>query len=270
MSDLKVGFLITAYDQIREVSFTLDMLRNKWKRSKDSPIVVVISGDPSRTIKSEDVSKTRIVNLDDMVGKDFNGKVSSSIMKQIQHGVIEMNSLEGDGGVDIIVHFHGDILFLNEDGFYKEIEKFSATNKFIACDTVGPQNTDYISFRGNEIMPHVFAVKRHDPILTIGGFMHHMSIQGDLEKRSTEWALKENLRRAIADLNDFPAHEELPDHMIEDVYHLITQHRPTQWGLHKTWGGWCHFGNSIHFSKEVREARNEAALRAYGIDLSKW
>lgn len=265
---LKIGFLITAYDQKREVKFTVDMLRNKWKRTKDSPISIVISGDPDRTIKFPDDKLTRVTTIDNIVGNDFNGLVSTSIMKQIMHGMVEMTDLErvSGGCVNHIVHMHGDILLLNEDGFFEELNRYIASGKQIAGDTVGPQKNDYIHFDGLEIMPQLFVVNRY--FSGISGFMCRMEVIGDLERRSTEWALRGNLLRAWSRLNTKPYYGD-EEKIFNSLFHNIAPSR-SQWDLHRHWGGFAHFGNSLHFPAEVREARNEMALKAYGVDLLSW
>jgi hypothetical protein len=262
-----VGFLITAYDQKREVRFTVDMLRKKWNRTSKSPISIVISGDPDRTVKFPDDPLTRVTTLDDMVGKDFNGLVSTSIMKQIRHGIIELRDLERVGDkVDFVVHMHGDILLLNEEGFFAELERFNQSGKSLAVDTVGAQKTDYIHFDGYEIMPQLFAVRKH--FLDNTGYFDRLSIHGDLEKRSTEWALKGNLARAIKRSRAGCDWYE-DNFFVQNYCHIVAAAR-SQWDLHRHWGGFAHFGNSLHFPQHVREARNKMALQAYGVDLSAW
>ena len=84
----EVGFLITAFDQIREVAFTINMLRTKWTRTREAPIVLVVSGDHNRRLMYNDDPLTRVVHLDDIVGEHFKTLVSTSIMKQLEHGMI--------------------------------------------------------------------------------------------------------------------------------------------------------------------------------------
>jgi hypothetical protein len=263
----KVGFLITAYDQKREVRFTHNMFRSKWKRTSESPISIVISGDADREIKFADV-RTRVTTLDNMVGKDFNNLVSTSIMKQIRHGMIELEDLERiTGKVDYVVHMHGDILLMNENGFFEELDRFAKSLKRIAVDTVGAQCNDYIHFDGLEIMPQLFVVRRD--FIDQTDFMKNMTVQGDLETRSTEWTLRGNLTRCVREMQNADL-DILPDKTIIDmICHVVAPARD-QWALHRHWGGFAHFGNSLHFPAHVRELRNEMALRAYGVDISKW
>jgi hypothetical protein len=264
---MNVGFLITAYDQKREVNFTVDMLRRRWKRTINSPISIVISGDPERSVKFPNDPLTRVTTLDDMVGKDFNGLVSTSIMKQMMHGMVELEDLERQRGkrVDYIVHMHGDILLLNEDGFFEELKRFADSGKWLAGDTVGPQNNDYIHFDGLEIMPQLFVA--HAQFCRESDFLRQMTVEGELEKKSTEWALRGNFyRSAYARFWAEATEQNLHDSFV----HVVCKHRPSQWDLHRHWGGFAHFGNSLHFPQHVREARNEMALRAYGVDLSSW
>lgn len=264
----KLGFIITAYDQKREVNFTVDMLRRKWKRTVESPISIVISGDPDRTLQFPNDPLTRVTTLDNMVGADFNNLVSTSIMKQIMHGMIELEDLErvGKGCVNQIVHMHGDILLMNEDGFFAEVDRFIKSNKDVAGDTVGPQRNDYIHFDGLEIMPQLFITARH--FVADSGFLRDMIVVGDLERRSTEWALRGNLLRAWSRLNGDTYYKK-EEEVFNSLFHNVKPSRG-QWELHSHFGGFAHFGNSLHFSKQDREARNEAALRAYGINLESW
>lgn len=265
---MKVGFIITAYDQLREVRFTVDMLRRKWKRTAESPISIVISGDPNRSLKFPEDKLTRVTTLDNMVGNDFNGLVSTSIMKQIRHGMIELKDLERITGlVDFVVHMHGDILLMGEDGFFEELRKFEQSEKQIAVDTVGAQKNDYIHFDGYEIMPQLFVVRRDFILHT--KFMHDMTVEGDLEKRSTEWALKGNLARRIRENLDFDSSNLSDNDIVKTASYIVAPARD-QWNLHRHWGGFAHFGNSLHFPQHVREARNLMALKAYGVDLSSW
>ena len=228
MERRKIGFIITAFDTKRELNFTVDMLRNKWKRTKDSPISIVISGDPERSVRFPNDPITRVTTLDNMVKDDFNGLVSTSIMKQMRHGMIELQDLERHQGkqVDYIVHMHGDILLMSEDGFFAELEKFIASAKVIAGDTVGPQVTDYIHFEGLEIMPQLFVVDRN--FIGLTGFMLNMYVVGDLEKRSTEWAIRGNLIRNY----NSTAHSCSSDkEVIEKLLHNVAPSR-TQSELH--------------------------------------
>ena len=263
---MKVGFLITAYDQKREVRFTHDMLRNKWKRTKDSPISIVISGDPERSVRFPNDPLARVTTLDNMVGKDFNGLVSTSIMKQMMHGMIELRDLERQQGgqVDLVVHMHGDILLMSEDGFFEELQRFVCSGKAIAGDTVGPQVTDYIHFEGLEIMPQLFVVDRQ--FIDRSRFLFDMRVGTDLERRSTEWALRGNLIRCYNSISDTYGSDKS---IMDKILHNVCPSRG-QWELHGHFGGFAHFGNELHFPKHIREARNEAALKSYGVDLSLW
>lgn len=250
---MKVGFLITCYDQKREAKFTHHMLRNLWKRTADSPIVIVISGDPERTVKFPDDKLTRVVSLDDIVGNNFNGLVSTSIAKQIMHGIIELEDLQRiSGKIDVLVHFHGDVIFLNnEEGFFQELEKFNYSGKNVGADTVGAQKSDFIEFTGNELMPQVFVTRMN--FIQNTGFLKTLTVEGELEKKSTEWMLKGNLIRCAGN--------------VEDNLYEVIRHRSSQWDIHKSYGGWMHWGNSIHFSKEQREKREEATLKAFNLSL---
>jgi len=263
---MNVGFLITAYDQKREVNFTVDMLRKKWKRTSNSPISIVISGDPERSVRFPNDTLTRVTTLDNMVGSNFNGLVSTSIMKQMRHGMIELQDLERlqDKWVDYVVHMHGDILLMNEDGFFAELERFAKSGRAVAADTVGPQVTDYIHFDGLELMPQLFVVDR--TFIGRTNFLLNMYVVGDLERRSTEWALRGNLVRSYLNSLDTIG---TPEQVIKKLVYNVCPSRG-QWELHRHWGGFAHFGNSLHFPQHVREARNEMALKAYGVDLSSW
>jgi hypothetical protein len=265
----KLGFLITAYDQKREVKFTVDMLRNKWLQARNSPISIVISGDPDRTLKFPNDPLTRVTTIDDMVGKDFNGLVSTSIMKQMRHGMVELQDLERVSGekIEYIVHMHGDILLLNETGFFEELEKFAAAGKYIAIDTVGQQKNDYIHFDGFEPMPQLFVVKKF--FVDASDFLFDMCVVGDLEKRSTEWALKGNFARAYRRMIDRNFYDMDDNEAIKYGAHVVAAARG-QWQLHNHWGGFCHFGNQLHYPALVREALNEQVLKAHGISLSSW
>lgn len=270
---MKLGFIITCYDSIREVKFTHNMLRNLWSQTKDALISIVISGDPTRSVSFEEDKRTRVTTLDDMVGSKFNELVSTSIAKQIRHGAIELRDLEREfGHVDYVVHIHGDILLLNEQGFFNELSDFAASGKLIAADTVGPQSNDYISFSGREIMPQLFVVKRN----FISYLLDMFAPQNEFAKKSTEHMLLENLHHwlTIAEY-DNSAHENRAhnfsiDYLFDRYVYEVVKHRPIQWGVHQHFGGWCHFGNQLHFPREIREQRNKAALQAYGIDLSAW
>lgn len=267
--DAKLGFIITAYDTQREVNFTVDLLRNKWKSTRDSLISIVISGDPDRKLKFPTDKRTRVTTLDDMVGDKFNELVSTSIMKQMTHAMIEMRDLQREfGQVDILIHMHGDILLLNEEGFLAEVNKFIQSGKAIGCDTVGPQGNEYIKFAGTEIMPQLFMVRRDFCDAT--GFMHLMNIVGESEGKSTEHALLGNLHRCTA-MAMGTLYEGWPyEKTSKSLVHEVIRHRPSQWDVHRSYGGWCHFGNSIHLKADVRQARNEAVLKAYGLNMEKW
>ena len=277
-----VCFLITAFDQFKEVRFTIDMLRTKWKNTRNSPIVLVISGDTERNINFNDDPLTRVVHLDDMVGDKFKILVSTSIMRQIEHGMIEVTDLErAHGPINSIVHMHGDILLLGEEGFLRTLNDWRASGLPVAADSVSPNGPHHLdlfgkkyrlSFHGQELMPQLFAVNH--AFCKATSYMYSMPIIGDLEIKATEWALIGNLVRATSDepagiINEWH-HPEGPyvDEFKELVY-VVARNR-SQWGLHKHWGGFAHFGNSLHYTKEHREARNEAALKQYGLDLEAW
>lgn len=288
----EVGFLITCFDQLREVAFTINMLRTKWVATRKAPIVLVVSGDHNRSLMFRDDDLTRVIHLDDIVGGNFRRLVSTSIMRQIEHGMLEMRDLERYcGSIENIIHMHGDILLLGEDGFFSQLNKWKESGKPVAADPVSANGPSLLSkdefadvdedvnmkFYGTELMPQLFAVDHMFCKTT--GFMYEMSIIGNLERYATEWALIGNLHRAV--------HEEgggealIPQVNVdkdergpyENVYanevYTVKSFRQ-QWGLHKHWGGFCHYGNSIHFSKEQREARNEMALRQYNINLEAW
>jgi len=285
---MNLAFLITAYDQVREVRLTVDILRRQWKETKAAPIVIVISGDKERALAFPDDPLTRVVHLNDIVGPHFQTMVSTSIMRQITHGMLEIADLERLGCIDTIIHMHGDILLLNERGFFDELNKWPKNLKPVAADSVGEQGpyTEVLPgpqgegsytwhFAGNELMPQLFAVDHLFCKLT--GFMYDMEVCGDYERVSTEWALMGNLHRAT--YTEGQGEHVSPYNIkvgtkpyevaFNDLVHVVAPGR-SQWDLHKHWGGFAHFGNSLHFSKEVREKRNLAAARAYGIDLSKW
>jgi len=289
----KVGFLITAYDQLKEVLFTVKMLRKTWKQTATAPIVVVISGDTDRNLGFPDDPYTRVIHLNDMVGEYFKVLVSTSIMKQIEHGMIEMKDLERQHGpIENVVHMHGDILLLGEKGFFDQLDRWKKTNKPVAADPVsasGPWKlknlcdlgkTYDLAFYGCELMPQLFAVD-HD-FCKHTGFMYDMSVVGDLEIKATEWALIGNLHRATFDhfsSSSAPLYPRIDvyDNTVcgpyfqtfnENVY-AVKQNRQ-QWGLHNHWGGFTHFGNSIHVSQQERERKNLMVLRQYGLDLSEW
>ena len=286
----EVGFLITAFDQIREVSFTIDMLRTKWSNTRKAPIVLVISGDHNRSLVYNDDPYTRVIHLDDIVGPYFKTLVATSIMKQIEHGMIEIKDLERQhGDIKRIIHMHGDILLLGEDGFFEEIKRWDASGKPVAADPVSPggpwhlpnldgKGKDYdLIWYGQEIMPQLFGVDHHFCKHT--GYLYDMPIIGDLEIKATEWGLIGNLHRAV---HDEGCGEALIPHVdvhsnsrgpYENVYsnqvHTVVRGRQ-QWGLHSHWGSFTHFGNTIKFSPEHRERRNRAALKQYGLDLEAW
>ncbi len=286
----EVGFLITAYDQIREVAFTINMLRTKWVSTRKAPIVLVVSGDSNRSLMFDNDDFTRVVHLDNIVGEHFKTLVSTSIMKQLEHGMIEMKDLEREhGDIKRIVHMHGDILLLGEQGFFSEIERWDASGKPVAADPVsagGPwhlpnldgKGKDYdLIWYGQELMPQLFAVDHHFCKHT--GFLYDMPVIGDLEEKATEWALIGNLHRAVHEegggeaLLPYVDVNKNKSGPYENVYakevHTVNAGRQ-QWGLHFHWGGFCHFGNSIHYTKEHREKRNEVVLRQYGLDLTAW
>lgn len=281
------AFLITAFDQLREVKFTIKMLRELWVTTSKSPIVLVISGDRGRSITFNDDPYTRVVHLDDIVRDKFRTLVSTSIMRQIEHGMLEIKDLEREHGlIRNVVHLHGDILLLNEKGFFTELKKWKKTGNPIAADNVGAQNpvTKVLNgheyrwkFYGSEIMPQLFVVDHSFCKQT--GFMYDMPIIGDLEKKATEWALIGNLHRAmwaagsgqaLLPVIDPLVDKESPYKYIFDNLVYVVKRNRQQWGLHKHWGGFCHYGNSLHFPKDIREQRNEIALKQYGVDLSTW
>jgi len=286
----EVGFLITAFDQLREVKFTIEMLRTMWKRTEKSPVVLVISGDTERNIHFNHDPYTRVVHLDDIVGPYFKTLVSTSIMKQLEHGMIEMRDLEREhGDIETIVHMHGDILLLGEQGFFAEIDRWKQTSKPIAADPVsagGPWHLpnlcglgkDYhLKWFGQELMPQLFAVDHHFCKHT--GYMYDMPIVGDLEEKATEWALIGNLHRATFEHGSGEAHVPVVDvykdkrgpyeRAFYELVHPVKVGRQ-QWGMHNHWGGFSHFGNSLKFSREEREARNTQALNSYGLNLEAW
>jgi len=287
MVNNETAFLITAFDQLREVKFTVKMLREIWKTTSQSPIVLVISGDTDRSIFFNDDDFTRVVHLDDMVGDKFRTLVSTSIMRQIEHGMLEIKDIEREyGPIKNIVHIHGDILLLDEDGFFAQLNQWKLSNKPVAADNVGAQNPvkkviDGVEYNwrffGCELMPQLFAVD-HD-FCKHTGYMYDMTIIGEAEIKATEWALLGNLHRAVYE--DGSGHALLPHIdpqndkdspyrcVFNELVHVV-KHNRDQWGLHPHWGGFCHFGNSLHYTKEHRESRNTMALSKYGIDLSNW
>lgn len=284
---MKTAFLITAFDQTREVRFMRHIIRERWRTHKDSPIVVVISGDRDRIMHFNEDPLTRVVHIDDMVGDKFKTLVSTSIMRQITHGMLEVKDLERQyGRIENVVHMHGDILLLNERGFNDELLRWKGTGKPLAGDNVGAQNPVVKEidgkewkwrFYGSELMPQLFAVD-HD-FCKFTGYMYDMEVIGDLEAKATEWALIGNLHRALCSPGDGHAliphinplqDSESPYRFVFDEHVHVVKRNRAQWGLHKHWGGFCHFGNSIHYTKSDRETRNELALKQYGINLEKW
>lgn len=282
----RTAFLITAYDQLREVKYTVNMLRNVWETTLNSPIVIVISGDTDRTVMFNNDPLIRVVHLDDIVGNRFKTLVSTSIMRQITHGMLEIKDLERDHPIKSIVHMHGDILLLNEKGFFKEIDKWRATGKPIAADNVGAQNpvSKVIEgrmwnwkFYGCELMPQLFVVDH--AFCSHTGYMYDMEVIGDLEKKATEWALIGNLHRAVHDegsghqlrphINPLEDSHSPYRFVYSDLVHCVKKNR-AQWGVHPHWGGFCHFGNSLHYTQQQREFRNEQVLRQCGLDLEAW
>lgn len=281
------AFLITAFDQLREVNFTVHLLRNIWKETQKSPVVIVISGDSERQVYFNHDPYTRVVHLDDMVGDKFKTLVSTSIMRQITHGMLEIKDLEREfGRIDNIIHMHGDILLLNEQGFFKELDRWKSDGRPIAADNVGAQHpvTKVINgkrwawrFFGCELMPQLFAVDH--AFCSHTGYMYDMEVVGDLERKATEWALIGNLHRTLFEHGSGKALHPVIDpfsdkfspykDIFEDNVYVVRNGRP-QWGLHKHWGGFCHYGNSLHYTKEQREKANKVALAQYGIDLAKW
>jgi len=279
-----VAFLITAFDQIRECRFTIDMLRKKWTSTRKSPIILVVSGDFDRTLIYNDDPFTRVVHLDDMVRDKFKILVSTSIARQIEHGMIEVRDLEREhGAINSIVHLHGDILLLGEEGFFKTLDDWRASGLPVAADPVSPNGPHHLdlfgkkyrlSFHGQELMPQLFAVDHAFCKATT--YMYSMPVMGDLEEKATEWMLIGNLHRVQAHLQNLRFNLNKWDKPIGPYFSTYTGSVYTvkrgrqQWGLHNHWGGFCHFGNSIHYSKEHRERRNEAALRQYNLDLEAW
>ncbi len=281
-----VCFFITAFDQLREVRFTIDMLRKKWTRTAKSPIVLVISGDFDRSISYDDDPYTRVVHVDDMVRDKFKTLVSTSIMRQIEHGMIEVRDLEREHGtIKSIVHMHGDILLLGEEGFFKTLDDWRATNMPVAADNVSPNGPHHLdidgkkyrlTFHGQELMPQLFAVDH--TFCKVTGYMYSMPIMGDLEEKATEWALIGNLYRAgelphylgmLIKLDSWEKSVGPYKETYDELVYVVKSGRQ-QWGLHKHWGGFAHFGNSLHYTKEHRETRNEMALKQYGLDLTAW
>jgi len=288
----KVSFLITAFDQIREVKFTIDMLRNNWKRTAKSPIVLVISGDFDRSITYNDDPYTRVIHVDDIVREKFKTLVSTSIMRAMNVGMLEMRDLEREhGDIDNIVHIHGDILLLGEGGFFDTIDKWRATDKPVAADPVGPHPIiDKVIFGkryqwrffGCEFMPQLFAVDHQFCKTT--GFMYDMIVMpNDFEIKATETCLIANLYRALYTPGEssgkfrrglYPKininERSSPYQQIFDENVFVVSKSRSQWGTHKTWGGFCHYGNDLKFTTKHREEMNKRALKSYGLDLSVW
>lgn len=283
---MSVAFLITVFDQLRETKFTVDMLRNKWESTKESPIVIVVTGDFDRELQYNDDEFTHVVHLDDIVGDMARSKVPQSIMRQIEHGMLEMKCLEEKHGkIDSIVHMHGDILLLNERGFMKELDAWRNTEYPILGDSVGPQGPYFLEktlpgmhkdmhivFYGYEMMPQLFVVD-HD-FCKKTGYMYKMNIVGDHEKVATEWALIGNIYRlTISDEEldiDTSVVTSSPYKDIFEKHVKVVKRGRSQWDIHRHFGGFCHFGNNINFTKEYREKMNAKALRAYGVDMAGW
>jgi len=286
----EVGFLITAFDQLREVQFTIDMLRTKWKNTATAPIVLVISGDTDRSITYNNDPYTRVVHLDDIVGPYFKVLVSISIMKQIEHGMLEMKDMEREHGlIDSIFHMHGDILLLGEDGLFDELRRWKKTGKPVAADQLGAGGPwhienpcglgkDYhLKWFGHELMPQLFAVDHHFCKHT--GYMYDMPVIGDLEVKATEWALIGNIHRATHEEGSgealIPQVDVYKDKMgpygraFDECVHVVKSRRQ-QWGLHQHWGGFTHFGNTLKFTRAQCEERNRVVLQRYGLDLATW
>lgn len=285
-----VAFLITAYDQLREVLFTVKMLRTMWKSTKESPVVVVITGDKERVVSFPNDPYTRVVHLDDFIGENQEKckvLVSTSIMRQIEHGMLEVKDLEREHGtIRDVVHMHGDILLFGEDGFRKTLDEFRASGRPVAADNVSPSNPISLDlfgekydlrFFGQELMPQLFVV---DHVFCKNtGYMYNMSVVGKLEKKATEWALIGNLHRAIYEPGggqaltpyiDVWSHVNGPYGPTFDLEVYCVKKNRQQWGVHNHWGGFAHFGNSIHSTAAERERKNKIALSQYGIDLEAW
>lgn len=285
MKDRKnVAFLITAFDQLREVKFTVHMLRNLWSSTAKSPIVVVISGDNNRDLVFNDDPYTRVVHVDDMVGDKFQILVSTSIAKQIEHGMIEVRDLErAHGDIDSIVHIHGDILLLREEGFFNTFDAWRVSGLPVAADNVSPNGPYHLelfekkyqlTFHGQELMPQLFAVDH--AFCKSTSYMYSMPVMGSLEEISTEWMLIGNLHRAAAEsgeqygpLDKWDAAQGPYSDTFKEFVSVVKKNR-SQWDLHAHWGGFTHFGNSLHFTKEHREHNSEMAMKRYGLDLSEW
>jgi hypothetical protein len=261
---------------MKEVTFTVNMLRTKWTSAREAPIVVVITGDKDHTLRFESDPYTRVVHLKDIVGKKFNELVSTSIMRQITHGMLEIKDLEREmGPIENILHMHGDILLLNEQGFWAEFEKWKVSGRPVACDTVGPQGpyqmehggqSFELTFDGHEIMPQIFAVDHEFAKDTT--FLYDMKVSSLQEQFSTEKTLVENLVEKT--YRKYCGWGDTTTILLDRLTYKVCKHRPVQWGVHSHWGSFIHFGNQLHCPREQREAKNAAALAAYGLDLEKW
>lgn len=289
MNKNEIAFLITAFDQIREVTFTVNMLRTKWRKTRKAPIVIVVSGDHDRSLMFRDDDFTHVVHIDDIVGDNTRCMQPTSIMRQIEHGMKEIKWMEHlHGDIESIIHMHGDILLLDEAGFFEELKRWRQSGKPIAVDNVGPNGPHYIStkeypdvkkdinmiFMGQEIMPQLFAVDHK--FCSITGYMYDMEICGNLEEYATEWALIGNLYRCLSDskdlhlnINEWKQDVGPYKDVFDENIHIVKQNRG-QWGIHNHWGGFCHFGCNVHVSKEDREYRSYQALMKHNIDMEAW
>lgn len=280
---MNFAFLITAYNQLRELCYTHNLIRNVWGWY-NVPIIMVVSGDESRELLFNDDIYTRIVHLDDMVGDKVRTLVSTSIMRQIEHGMLEIKDLERElGPIASIVHMHADILLLDKVGFLSEMENWKKSDKPVAADPVGAQapirkdvdgGTWDWAFYGYELMPQLFAVNH--AFCKATGYLYSMTLLDDLERKSTEWALIGNLHRAVYQLDnnvqltpkiDVWKDEDSPYRgVFEDYVYVVNRGRP-QWGQHSHWGGFTHYGNQIHIGDKEREQKEEAVLRSKGLSL---
>lgn len=266
---VKLAILITGFDQKRETIHTVNMFR-KWESTKDCAIAVVMSGDPDREVKFPEDKFTRVTTNDDIVGtkENFNKLVSTSIMKAISHGMLELRDLRRIcGKPDILLHLHSDVMLVNEEGFWKTVLEFWSSNKQVAFDTVGSQRSDFIEFMGYELMPQIFMCKTN--FLDATGFLHLSEIANTEEAKSTEKALLGNLHRRASFMIPGADKELYPYISTYNalVYEVI-KWRSHQWGIHpNSYGGWCHYGNQLHFDKATRESNEKQFLATHNTKL---
>jgi hypothetical protein len=211
----KIGFVFVGYDQYEELTWTADLIKNKWRQFRNSPIVAVLSGDPNK--ECDDKHLDAIVRVPNIVNTSldfmrehfiaetydispgigathFNeparikagNTITASMIRNYQTGFHELYRLNPD--IDVVVVCESNILLLDPDGIVRVAQRMIDQKKQVAAQLVGGYADPVVKWTGKEILPQVFLVNWDFCIQS--GFMFKLE---NTRPDCTEMMLKDNI-----------------------------------------------------------------------------